>query len=227
MSGGGKRNAGHRREAWGSLRKLPSGRWQARYVGPDGMKYTARTDSDRSLTFQTKTAARTWLADVHTRIARGEWEPPATLAARRRAEAAAEETRSIGFAEYAGRWLEAIRTEPNLGGKRRAPGTVRSYEGKLNGYLVPEFGDLPIRDIDEARIRAMTDRLDRIPSTLNPTSESNGITRPVLVVLKMILRRAAGDQIIPAAPHISIPRQESMCRDLAMTLTRTWQLPPR
>jgi len=53
-----------RREAWGSLRKLPSGRWQARYPGPDGETYTARTDDDKSLTFLTKTDARTWLAAI-------------------------------------------------------------------------------------------------------------------------------------------------------------------
>ncbi len=206
-------SAGTRREAWGSLRKLPSGRWQARYVGPDGRKYTARTEDDKSLTFLTKTDARTWLAGVHTKIARGDWEPPATLAARLRAEAAAEKARSIGFAEYAERWLEAVRTEPNRSGKMRTDGTVRSYQSKVTGYLVPEFGDLPIREIDQAWIRAMAERLDRIPSTLNPKSEFNGITRPVLIVLKMILRRAARDQIIPAVPDISVPRQKAVRHD--------------
>lgn len=38
-----------KRENWGSLRKLPSGRWQARYPGPDGTTYTARTDQDRRI----------------------------------------------------------------------------------------------------------------------------------------------------------------------------------
>lgn len=50
------------REAWGRLRKLSSGRWQSRYLGPDGREYTARTEDDRALTFQTKTGARAWLA---------------------------------------------------------------------------------------------------------------------------------------------------------------------
>ena len=81
--------AAARREGWGSLRKLPSGRWQARYPAPDGEIYTARTDDDKPLTFLTKTDARTWLAGMHTKIARQEWEAPSTLAARRRAEAAA------------------------------------------------------------------------------------------------------------------------------------------
>ena len=82
-----------RRESWGSLRKLPSGRWQVRYPGPDGNTYTARTDDDKPLTFFTKTDARTWLASVHTKIARGEWEPPEARAARLRAEAERERAR--------------------------------------------------------------------------------------------------------------------------------------
>src|SRR5699024_11047786 len=202
-----------RRESWGSLRKLPSGRWQVRYPGPDGNTYTARTDGDKPLTFFTKTDARTWLASVHTKIVRGEWEPPEARAARLRAEAEEEQARSIGFAEYANRWIELIRTQPNRSGKKRALGTVRSYKSKVDGYLIPEFGETPVRAIDESRIRVMTDRLDAIPSPLNPKSKFNGVTRPVLVVLMMILRQAARDGIIPAAPNISIPKQEPVRHD--------------
>ncbi|WP_315278955.1 site-specific integrase [Kocuria carniphila] len=205
--------ASTRRESWGSLRKLPSGRWQVRYPGPDGNTYTARTDDDKSLTFFTKTDARTWLASVHTKIARGEWEPPEVRAARLRAEVEAEQARSIGFAEYANRWVELIRTQPNRSGKKRALGTVRSYKSKADGYLIPEFGDTPVKAINEARIRVMTDRLDAIPSPLNPKSKFNGITRPVLVVLMMILRQAARDGVIPAAPNISVPKQEPVRHD--------------
>jgi integrase len=203
-----------KREAWGSIRKLASGRWQARYPAPDGETYTARTDDDKALTFLTKTDARTWLAGVHTTIARGEWTPPSTVAARRRAEAAAEKARSIGFAEYANRWIAMVRTEPKKNGKRRALGTVRSYQGKIDGYLVPEFGDLPIRELDIKRIRALTARLDSIPSPLNPKSKFNGVTRRVLTVLMMILRQAARDGLIPAAPAVSLPRQEAVIKDV-------------
>src|SRR5690606_37623804 len=157
--------------------------------------------------------ARAWLANVHSRIARQTWEPPTAMAARRRAEADAERTRTIGFAEYAERWMTAFRTQSNRSGKKRAIGTIRSYKSKVDGYLVPEFGDTPVRDIDQARIRVMTDRLDMIPSPLNPKSKFNGITRPVLVVLMMILRQAARDGVIPAAPSISVPKQEPVRHD--------------
>lgn len=84
-----------KREPWGRSRKLPSGRWQARYPGPDGQTYTARTAADKPLTFVSKADARTWLAATHTLIARGEWQPPSMLAAQRREEADRERARSV------------------------------------------------------------------------------------------------------------------------------------
>ncbi len=149
----------------------------------------------------------------HERDERRALGPPALIAARHRVEAEAEQTRSMGFAEYSERWMQLIRTEPNSSGKMRAAGTVRSYQSKMTGYLVPEFGDTPLREIDVVRIQVMTDRLDQIPAPLNPKSKFNGITRPVLIVLMMILRQAARDGVIPATPNVSIPRQESVRHD--------------
>ncbi|WP_244666972.1 hypothetical protein [Myceligenerans indicum] len=85
------------REAWGSLRKLPSKRWQARYPGPDGETYPARTEDDKPLTFLTKTDARAWLNRMHETIASGRWEPPAEAVRRRRAEAEAAAIRDVTF----------------------------------------------------------------------------------------------------------------------------------
>ena len=78
----------------------------------------------------------------------------------------------MGFEEYSARWLEMIRTEPNRSGKKRAVGTVRSYQGKVTGYLVPEFRNTPVREIDAARIKVMTDRLDQIPRRSTQTRSS-------------------------------------------------------
>ncbi len=203
-------SAGARREAWGRLRKLPSGRWQMRYPAPDGRTYPARTEDDKPLTFQTKTDARTWLAAMHTTIARGEWEAPSVAADRRRAQKAADELLTVGFREYAERWLVMVRDEPNRSGKKRAAATVRAYRSKVEDYLVPELGDTPVRQIDLKRIREITVRLDKIPSVLNRGSKRNGVTRPVLIVLMMILRQAAREGIIPAAPPVTLPRQASV-----------------
>jgi hypothetical protein len=39
---------------FGNIRRLPSGRYQARYTGPDGRSYGARRANGQALTFQTK-----------------------------------------------------------------------------------------------------------------------------------------------------------------------------
>ena len=51
------------------MRKLPSGRWQARYTGPDGAMRTLGT-------FLTKTEADQELAHEVSRMARGVWHDP-------------------------------------------------------------------------------------------------------------------------------------------------------
>src|SRR5450756_1818396 len=58
----------HRR-ASGAVRKLPSGRWQARYTGPDGALRTLGT-------FPTKAEADQELAHEVSRMARGIWHDP-------------------------------------------------------------------------------------------------------------------------------------------------------
>ena len=59
---------GHRR-ASGAVRKLPSGRWQARYTGPDGAMRTLGT-------YPTKAEADQALAHEVSRMARGVWHDP-------------------------------------------------------------------------------------------------------------------------------------------------------
>ncbi|WP_199446230.1 hypothetical protein [Auritidibacter sp. NML100628] len=164
--------------------------------------------------FHPRADARTWLSSAHTKIALGTWEIPEVQATRRRAEAEAEAARTISFTEYADRWIEMIRTQPNRSGKMRSEGTIRSYKGKVTGYLIPEFDDTPIRDIDNERIRLMTDKLEKIPSPLNPKSKFNGVTRPVIIVLMMILWQAAReDGIIAKEPDVPIPRRGPVRHD--------------
>ena len=57
------------RRQFGSVRKLPSGRWQARYEH-QGQRYPA------PMTFARKGDALAWLAEVETSIRRGVWADP-------------------------------------------------------------------------------------------------------------------------------------------------------
>ena len=59
------------RRGYGALRRLPSGRYQASHIGPDGRRYNAPE------TFDTRGDADAWLAAQRTDIARDEWQPPA------------------------------------------------------------------------------------------------------------------------------------------------------
>ncbi len=57
-----------RASSFGHVDKLPSGRWRARYTGPDGRR--------RSATFATKTDARSWLATSQADVVRKAWRAP-------------------------------------------------------------------------------------------------------------------------------------------------------
>lgn len=69
-------NAKGTREDFGNVRKLPSGRYQARW-NRGGKVSSARTEDGRlSLTFATEEKARTWLREHADRIREGSWPPP-------------------------------------------------------------------------------------------------------------------------------------------------------
>ncbi|WP_288864353.1 site-specific integrase [uncultured Corynebacterium sp.] len=73
------------RSAWGSAEKLPSGRWRAKYTGPDAKQHKAPA------TFPTELMARAWLAEERRLIDLNAWTPPA-----RRKEAAQYASRTVG-----------------------------------------------------------------------------------------------------------------------------------
>ncbi|MBV2362253.1 tyrosine-type recombinase/integrase [Streptomonospora nanhaiensis] len=119
----GGNSKGHRRQ-FGSVRQIASGRWQARYLGPDGVFRPA----DR--TFDSRKSAERWLSLKEAEIARQEWIDP--------------DAGSVLFRVYAGDWLED---------RDLAPKTAQLYEGLLRIHLNPFFGDMSLNDIKEAHVR--------------------------------------------------------------------------
>ena len=73
------------RQAWGSVRRLSSGRYQARYVVA-GKHYQGPT------TFATKRAAQSFLAQARADFERGSWIDP--------------DAARVTLREYAARWLD-------------------------------------------------------------------------------------------------------------------------
>ena len=59
------------RRGFGHLRRLPSKRWQASYLGPDMLRYQAPA------TFETKIDGEEWLAAERKLVADHAWLPPA------------------------------------------------------------------------------------------------------------------------------------------------------
>ncbi len=115
-----------RRRHFGSVRALPSGRWQVRYPDPEtGLLRPAPQ------TFQRKREAQTWLADVEASQARGDWLDP--------------DKGRVNFKEYAESW---IAERPGL-----SPSTRERYGYALRLQIVPTFGNSVIADIKEADVR--------------------------------------------------------------------------
>ncbi|GAB2699555.1 integrase [Microbacterium marinum] len=137
-----------RSSAWGTIRALPSGRFQARYIGADGKQYSAKTAQGVSLTFGTRTDARAWLNKKQREIADGSWETPEESVKRRVREA--EQAKAHRFATYAESWISERRN------KRGEPLSVKTaYDYRLqvkNGLAC--FADDSITEITAARVRA-------------------------------------------------------------------------
>jgi len=111
------------------MRKLPSGRWQARYPGQDGQQVAAPE------TFRTKGDADLWLSSVATDMARGTWLDPARGA--------------VTLSAYASAWL-ATRT---VKGRPLRPRTVSNYRGLLDRHVFPTLGALPLSAVTSERVR--------------------------------------------------------------------------
>lgn len=102
------------RESFGTLRKLPSGRFQASYVGDDGERYNAPT------TFDNMTDGRGWLAAQSVKLHGGDWQPPTVIA-----------RKSESFSVYASDWIERRRVK----GHPLRPRTREEYARLLAGPL--------------------------------------------------------------------------------------------
>lgn len=141
------------RAPFGNIRRLPSGRYQARYLGPDGLTHNAHT------TFDTKGDADAWLATVRADIVRDAWSPSGSAHTRR----------GLSFGVYAERWL----TARSLQARTRA-----HYRSLLDRQLLPTFGTVPLRHITPDLVREWyaTTAIDR--PTLR--SHSYGLLRTVL-----------------------------------------------
>ena len=114
---------GHRR--FGNVRKLPSGRFQIRYPGPDGR---IRTGPE---TYERKGDADKALVLTEAQMTSGDWTDP--------------DRGKIKLADYASAW---ITERPGL-----RPRTVDLYRWLLRKHIEPHLGGVPLGKLSTRMIR--------------------------------------------------------------------------
>jgi integrase len=122
---------GMKLRAWGTLRRLPSGKWQASYCGPDLARHAA------PITYTARMDAEHWLATERRLIERGEWSAP-----RLRIEAQRAESKTLG--EYATEWI---------GTRKLKPRTRIGYEGMHDRLIKPKLGNVALSALSPETMR--------------------------------------------------------------------------
>jgi integrase len=114
-----------KKRRFGRVRRLPSGRWQARYAGPDGI------DRAADETFEAKADAEIWLTLKEAEIINGDWTNP--------------EDGKVLLAEYGRTW---IAERPGL-----RPKTIELYSYLLRRHIAPVLGQIAIAEIRPGQVR--------------------------------------------------------------------------
>ncbi|MDR3658755.1 MAG: tyrosine-type recombinase/integrase [Mycobacterium sp.] len=119
------------RRGWGHIRKLPSKRFQASYVGPDIRRHHAPT------TYTGKMDAEGWLANERRLIERGEWTPPASRGKVSRLV--------LTLRQYSETWVAQRTLKPR---------TRAHYEILLAEHVCPALGDIELASLAPQTIRS-------------------------------------------------------------------------
>lgn len=119
-----------RRRGFGHIRRLPSGRYQASYVGPDFVRRMGPQ------TFLTKADAEGWLVRRREDIVSGEWTAPVKMPPK---------PAELAFELYSRQWLQERDLKPR---------TREGYTQLLRNYLTPVLGHMALEEIKPTTVRA-------------------------------------------------------------------------
>jgi integrase len=180
---------------FGRVRRLPSGRYQARYPATDG------TDRPAPQTFATKKAAEVWLTMQESEINRGDWLDPSAGAAL--------------FAKYAAEWVDQ---------RQLSPKTEQLYELLLRLHLFPAFGEMSIGIIRQEHVRAWRANELRIGPQHQPPFGPVTVAKAYRL-LRAILNTAVTDKRIRENPcQIRGADKESSPERLVLSVPEVYQL---
>lgn len=160
-----------RRRHFGTVRRLPSGRWQARYRLASGRLITAPA------TYDTKGDATRWLAMIEADQARGLWLDP--------------RAGKIRLSPYAEEWLASK--------ARIAPRTREIYALQLRLHVLPEvsegtpaLGDMNLSDLTPELVRSWYAALAR--------ARGQSVAAKAYGRLRQLMIQAVKDDRIPKNP---------------------------
>ncbi len=174
---------GHRR--FGSIRQLPSGRFQIRYPGPDGRMRTGPE------TYARISDAEKALVLIEAQMTTGEWTDP--------------ERGKVKLADYAGLW---IAQRPNL-----RPRTVDLYRWLLKKHIAPYLGGVPLGRLSTPMIREWRAKLISDGMSVSMAAKAYRLLRAVLMTAveedKILTRnpcriRGAGDEDAAERPVLTV-----------------------
>ncbi|WP_068920976.1 tyrosine-type recombinase/integrase [Planobispora rosea] len=181
MAKGNKPN--HRR--FGNIRQLPSGRFQASYLGPDGRRRTSPE------TYERKSDAERALTLIEARMISGEWTDP--------------DRGKIKLKDYAETWISQ---RPGL-----RPRTVDLYRWLLKKHITPYLGNAPVGKLSTAMIRQWRADLLGNGVSVSVASKAYRLLRAVLMTAAeedhIIARnpcriRGAGDEHAQERPVLTV-----------------------
>lgn len=118
------------RRRFGNVRQLPSGRFQARYLGPDGIERKAPH------TFETERQAGQWLTIVESEIIKGDWTAP--------------EAGEVLLDEYGKKWIAERKLQPR---------SRENYQDLFKLHIRPHLGTLALGAIRPQTIRSWRKKL--------------------------------------------------------------------
>ena len=159
------------RRDYGAVRKLPSGRWQARVRLPDGRRIAA----DR--TFATKTDANLWVDAQRTKAAAGRPDDP--------------ERARISLADYARSWLAQ---QSHL-----APRTIEIYRNQLDRHILPEI-DESVYPLGDFSLNELTPEVIRSWYQSLVVNRTKSTAAKAYVRLRQVLNQAVDDERILRNP---------------------------
>jgi integrase len=158
------------KRSFATIRKLPSGRFQVRYTGPDGLRHTAPS------TFAARIDAEGFIVGKRRDIDRNVWD-----------ESDDDKRESVTFGAYASGWLAGRQ----VAGRPIKTRTREHYQSILDDHLLEPFGARQLAAIRPKDVR------DWYSVTLmdRPTLRSHAYS-----LLRTILGSAVNDELIDSNP---------------------------